>query len=348
MVIQAASCYTSRPVIDLNRRVPMKMTTRTLVAMLTTAGLVLGNASGAQAAPAKKKTYVSKKAEKPAGQIVRKSYAGKPRARAVAYATAVEQDDGPIPKLASSAVAVIDQATGDVLYEKNANAIVPIASITKLMTAMVALDAQPSLAETLTISDADVDLLKGTHSRLSVGTQLTREEMLRLSLMSSENRATAAISRHYPGGRTAFIEAMNAKARELGLTDTRFQDPTGLTPANVSSARDLAKMVDAAHQYPLIREFSTSEEYQVAIKGRPQTFRNTNALVKSDNWTIGLSKTGFISEAGKCLVMQAWLNNKPTIIVLLDSWGKLTRIGDAQRIKRWIESIASSGVSFRS
>jgi D-alanyl-D-alanine endopeptidase (penicillin-binding protein 7) len=235
-----------------------------------------------------------------------------------------------------------------VIYEKNADAVVPIASITKLMTAMVVLDAQPSLSEELSVGTEDVDTVKGTRSRLKVGTRLTREEMLRLALMSSENRAASALSRHYPGGRPAFIAAMNAKALQLGLTDTRFADPTGLTPDNVSSARDLVKMVDAAHHYPLIREFSTSEGYQVAIKGRPQAFHNTNALVKSDSWSIGLSKTGYISEAGKCLVMQAWLNDKPTIIVLLDSWGKLTRIGDANRIKRWIESLASSRPSIKS
>jgi D-alanyl-D-alanine endopeptidase (penicillin-binding protein 7) len=245
-------------------------------------------------------------------------------------------------------VAIIDQATGDVLFEKNSHQITPIASITKLMTAMVALDAQPSLNEILTISEADYDMLKGTHSRLSAGTQLTREEMLRLALMSSENRAASALSRHYPGGRSAFVAAMNQKAHDLGLSDTRFADSTGLTPENVSSARDLVKLVDAAHQYPLIREFSTSEEYQVAVRGRAQTFRNTNALVKNDKWSIGLSKTGYISEAGKCLVMQVWFNNKPTIIVLLDSWGKVTRIADAQRIKRWIESLASNGGMVRS
>jgi len=213
---------------------------------------------------------------------------------------------------------------------------------------MVALDAKPNLEETLTISEADVDTIKGTRSRLKVGTRLSREEMLRLALMSSENRAASALSRNYPGGQTAFITAMNAKAKALGLTETHFSDPTGLTPENVSSARDLAKMVDAAHQYPLIREYSTSEEYQVAVKGREQTFHNTNALVKNDSWQIGLSKTGYISEAGRCLVMQAWFNNKPTIIVLLDSWGKLTRIGDAQRIRHWIESLASAHSSIKS
>jgi D-alanyl-D-alanine endopeptidase (penicillin-binding protein 7) len=216
----------------------------------------------------------------------------------------------------------------------------PIASITKLMTAMVVLDAKPDLKETLAIGEDDVDMVKGTRSRLKVGTLLEREEMLRLALMSSENRAASALSRHYPGGRDAFVAAMNQKARTLGLADTRFQDPTGLTAANVSSPRDLAKMVDAAHQYPLIREFSTTSEGEFSIAGRTQQFRNTNTLVKSPTWEIGLSKTGYINEAGKCLVMQAWLNNKPTIIVLLDSWGKMTRIGDANRIKRWVESAA--------
>ena len=240
----------------------------------------------------------------------------------------------------SSAVLVQDQTTGAVLFEKNAEAVVPIASITKLMTAMVTLDAKPDMGETLTIGEDDVDTLKGTHSRLTVGASLSREEMLRLALMSSENRAAATLSRHYPGGRPAFVAAMNQKAKSLGLTDTFFRDPTGLTAANVSSARDLVKMVGAAHQYPLIREFTTTAEYDVNIAGRPQVFRNTNPLVRAHaaDWDIGLSKTGFINEAGKCLVMQAWVNNKPTIIVLLDSWGKLTRVGDANRIKRWMES----------
>ena len=247
-------------------------------------------------------------------------------------------DDAQHLALQSSAALVLDQTTGAVLFEKNPNAVLPIASITKLMTAMVVLDAKPDLTETLAINEDDVDLLKGTRSRLKVGTHLAREEMLRLALMSSENRAAAALSRNYPGGREAFIAAMNQKAQALGLADTRFQDATGLTAANVSSPRDLAKMVDAAHQYPLIREFSTTSEGEFSIAGRTQQFRNTNTLVKNPTWEIGLSKTGYINEAGKCLVMQAWLNNKPTIIVLLDSWGKMTRIGDANRIKRWVES----------
>jgi D-alanyl-D-alanine endopeptidase (penicillin-binding protein 7) len=323
----------------------MKPTSRAVLALFVAAGVAAGIAEPAFASAPKKKAVTSKKVAKPMATVVKKP--AKLAKRPETAAGLVPHDEGPAPKLSSSAVAVIDQNTGDVLYEKNANVVVPIASITKLMTAMVALDAQPSLNETLTISAEDIDTLKGTHSRLAVGTQLSREEMLRLALMSSENRAASALSRHYPGGREAFVAAMNAKAQALGLSDTRFLDPTGLTPANVSSARDLVKLVDAAHQYPLIREFSTSDQYQVAVKGRPQTFRNTNALVKNDGWSIGLSKTGYISEAGKCLVMQVWLNNKPTIIVLLDSWGKLTRIGDANRIKRWVESIASGGASFK-
>ena len=239
--------------------------------------------------------------------------------------------------LKSSAVLVKDQNSGAVIFEKNSQAVLPIASITKLMTAMVSLDAQPNLSETLTIGNDDVDLLKGTSSRLRVGAQMTREEMLQIALMSSENRAASALSRHYPGGRDAFVAAMNRKAKDLDLGDTRFEDPTGLTKANVSSPRDLAKLVDAAYQYPLIREFTTSASGAVNVSGRTMQYNNTNSLVKNSAWEIGLSKTGYIAEAGKCLVMQAWMNQKPVIIVLLDSWGKLTRAADANRIKRWIE-----------
>ncbi|MDP2822049.1 MAG: D-alanyl-D-alanine endopeptidase [Sulfuritalea sp.] len=287
-----------------------------------------------EVAAAEKKTVAAKKkAPRVVMQIKAKKLVRTKSARRIA-----SLDDASHLALQSSAVLVLDQATGAVLFEKNPNAVLPIASITKLMTAMVVLDAKPDLKESLAVGDEDVDLVKGTRSRLKVGTHLEREEMLRLALMSSENRAASALSRHYPGGREAFVAAMNQKAQALGLVDTRFQDATGLTAANVSSPRDLAKMVDAAHQYPLIREFSTTSEGEFSISGRSQHFRNTNTLVKSPTWEIGLSKTGYINEAGKCLVMQAWLNNKPTIIVLLDSWGKMTRIGDANRIKRWVES----------
>ncbi|MBI3140280.1 MAG: D-alanyl-D-alanine endopeptidase [Rhodocyclales bacterium] len=267
-------------------------------------------------------------------QAASKTY---PVKRKVRVAKSVEQHDPDNLLVQSSAVLVQDQSTGAVLFEKNSDAVLPIASITKLMTAMVVLDANLGLEEQLGISEDDVDTLRGSRSRLKVGTRLAREDMLRLALMSSENRAASALSRHYPGGAQAFVAAMNLKAEAIGLKDTRFSDPTGLSAANVSSARDLTKMVAAASHYPLIRELSTTPEYRVRLGKRPQTFRNTNTLVRSGSWEIGLSKTGYIREAGKCLVMQAWLNDKPMIIVLLDSWGRLTRIGDANRIKRWIE-----------
>ena len=296
---------------------------------------------GAGITPVKAEVGEKKKsiaANKKSPRVTAQFKSGKKVVRAKSPQRLASLDDARHLALQSFAVLVQDQATGAILYEKNPNAILPIASITKLMTAMVVLDATPDLNESLAIGEDDVDIVKGTRSRLKVGTHLAREEMLRLALMSSENRAASALSRHYPGGREAFVAAMNQKAQALGLADTRFHDATGLTAANVSSPRDLAKMVNAAHQYPLIREFSTTSAGEFSIAGRPQQFRNTNTLVKSPTWEIGLSKTGYINEAGKCLVMQVWLNNKPTIIVLLDSWGKMTRIGDANRIKRWVES----------
>jgi len=243
----------------------------------------------------------------------------------------------------SGAALVIEQGGGgDTLFQKNADLVVPIASITKLMTAMVVLDGAPNLQAPITISDEDVDLLRGSRSRLQVGSVLPRHTALLLALMSSENRAAHALARHYPGGMEAFVSAMNIKAQSLGMRDTHFEDPTGLTSNNVSTAHDLAKMVLAAHHYPLIREFTTTSDASVEVKGRTLDYRNTNQLVKSSTWDIGLSKTGYIHEAGKCLVMQARLADKPVIIVLLDSAGKLTRIGDANRIKRWIENTSTT------
>ena len=249
-------------------------------------------------------------------------------------------------KLYSASALVIDQEDGQLLYAKNTDAIMPIASITKLMTAVVVLDAKLPLDEPITITREDVDTLKGTRSRLKLGVTLPRRDMLRLALMASENRAAAALARNYPGGTGAFVQAMNQKARELGMTDTRYVDPTGLDPDNVSTALDLALMVNAGYRYALIREFTTQDSHRVAMgasakKRRYSTvaFRNSNGLVRSGTWDIGLSKTGYISEAGRCLVMQARIAAKPVIIVLLDSWGKFTRIGDANRIKQWIERL---------
>ena len=253
-------------------------------------------------------------------------------------------------ELKSSVALVVDQDTNEVLFSKNSQAVLPIASLTKLMTAVIVTEAHLPLNETLTVTDADIDTEKGSHSRLKVGTQLTREEMLHLALMSSENRAAHALGRYYPGGIDAFVAAMNRKAHELGMNDTHYVEPTGLSSLNQSSARDLATLVNAAHRHQIIRELSTSPEYQVAVGHRPLQFRNTNGLVRSPSWDIGLQKTGYITEAGRCLVMQARMAGRKLIMVFLDSAGKYSRIGDAERVRRWVSELpvhvvpATSGV----
>lgn len=243
-------------------------------------------------------------------------------------------------RLASANVLVLDAAAGQPIYAKAADEVTAIASLTKLMNAMVVLDAGQSLDELIEIDINDIDFLKGSSSRLRLGTQLSRREMLRLALMASENRAASSMARYYPGGLTAFVDAMNAKARSLGMTRSRFAEPTGLSPANVSTANDLAKMVRAAAEYPLIREFSTTPSAFVEVDpaGRMLGFNNSNRLVTSNDWQIMLQKTGYIREAGRNLVMLANIASKPVIIVLLDSIGKYTRLGDAERVKRWIET----------
>lgn len=285
----------------------------------------------AQAAQKKKAKQTSHKTQK-------HTQASKKHTKKVSAVHADPLQDARHLAVQSGAALVIEQGGGDPLFQKNANLVVPIASITKVMTAMVVLDSAPNLQAPITVSDDDVDYLRGSRSRLQVGSVVTRETALLLALMSSENRAANALARHYPGGMPAFLAAMNRKAQSLGMTNTRFEDPTGLTSNNVSTAYDLAKMVGAAHRYPLIREFSTTSDAKVEVSGRELDYRNTNQLVKSSTWDIGLSKTGYIHEAGKCLVMQARVADKPVVIVLLDSSGKLTRVGDANRIKRWMES----------
>ncbi|MEO8202835.1 MAG: D-alanyl-D-alanine endopeptidase [Betaproteobacteria bacterium] len=245
--------------------------------------------------------------------------------------------------LRSSSVLVQDAASGETLLSKNADAVLPIASITKLMTAMVVLDRGLELEDRVVISTDDMDQLKGTTSRLRPGAVLSRKELLLLSLMSSENRAAAALARTFPGGTAVFVAAMNEKARSLGMLNSRFADSTGLTSANVSTAPDLARMVQAAHAYPAIREYSTQDEAQVNVFGQQLQYRNTNGLVRGHTWDIGLSKTGFINEAGRCLVMRVRLASKDLVVILLDSWGKNSRIGDAQRIKKWLETVALQG-----
>ena len=309
---------------------------RGMVVILAALAMTLGPVSGeAHAAGKKKKQVVATKK----ARVVATTARPKVEAREREALAALGEDTGN-PGVRSAAVLVQDQTTGAIVYEKNSDAVLPIASITKLMTAMVVLDARLNLNESLVIASEDVDTLRNSSSHVPVGTELSREDMLRLALMSSENRAAAALARNYPGGLPAFVTAMNRKAASLGLRETRFLDSTGLNSANVSSARDLVKMVSAASRYPLIREFSTTANYVVSLNGRQRQFNNTNALVSSPDWQIGVSKTGFINESGKCLVMQAWLLNKPMIIVLLDSLGRFTRVADAQRVKRWLESAA--------
>ncbi|KGD89849.1 D-alanyl-D-alanine carboxypeptidase [Achromobacter sp. RTa] len=240
--------------------------------------------------------------------------------------------------LRSSTAYVQDLETSTVIFAKNENVVRPIASISKLMTAVVVVDANLPMDEMLEITDDDVDGLKHTTSRLRVGTKLSRGDMLHLALMSSENRAANALGRHYPGGLPAFVAAMNAKARALGMTSTHFIEPTGLSSDNVSSPHDLARLLRAASQRPLIHRYSTDTEYEVEINNRTQTFRNTNLLVRKPDWDIKVSKTGYINEAGECLVMLARINGRDLAIVLLDSQGKLSRIGDAVRIRRIVQS----------
>lgn len=242
------------------------------------------------------------------------------------------------PKLGSAIAMIYDQQSQRPLYSKNIDNVVPIASITKLMTAMVVLDAHLPLDEPITITAEDQDHYKRTHSRMRKGMTLTRGDLLKLALMASENTAAAALARTYPGGTAVMLGMMNAKAHELGMVSTNFDDPTGLHSTNVSTAQDLVRMVMAAQNYEDIQRCTTSHSHTIQVSSRHALhFNNTNPLVKNASWDIGLSKTGYISEAGRCLVMQAKISNRPVVIVLLDSWGKRTRVGDAVRIKHWME-----------
>jgi serine-type D-Ala-D-Ala endopeptidase (penicillin-binding protein 7) len=244
------------------------------------------------------------------------------------------------PNLLSAAALIIDARSGESIYAKNATTVTPIASITKLMTAMIVIDADQYLDEKLEVTVDDLDFLKGSRSKLSLGAVLTRREMLQLALMSSENRAASALGRYYPGGLTAAVNAMNAKAKSLGMINTHYADTTGLSPLNVSTARDLATMVTAAQRYPLVAQYSTQSDQYVQIDATGQTlhYNNSNALVKSEGWNISLQKTGFIREAGRCVVMLTQIAQRPVVMVLLDSVGKFSRLGDAQRVKTWMET----------
>jgi D-alanyl-D-alanine endopeptidase (penicillin-binding protein 7) len=241
-------------------------------------------------------------------------------------------------KLKSSSVLIIDQSDSSVLYSRHPDVPMPIASITKLMTALVVLDAKQPLDELIQITDADRDMPKGSFSRLTVGTILSRGDLMHLALMSSENRAAHALGNNYPGGMPAMVAAMNAKAAELGMVSSHFVDPTGLSSQNVASPEDLTKLVIAASHNPSIREYSTDQRYAVRVRKHMVEFHNTDNLVANPSWNIIVQKTGYISEAGKCLVMAAVIEGRSVVIVLLDSLGKYTRVADAKRIKTWMEA----------
>lgn len=238
---------------------------------------------------------------------------------------------------------IYDAETGEIIYQKKAHERSSIASLTKLMTAMVLIDSNLNLDEMITISKKDMDRIKGTKSRLWVGSELTRRELLNIALIASDNRAASAISNSYPGGKPAFVKAMNVKAKQLDMSETFFSDPTGLDKNNTSTAFDLVKMTQAAYQYPLIREISTSSFYEANIKNKKikLNYGNTNLLVRQGLWDIDISKTGYIREAGKCLVMHTKVMDKPIIMVFLKSYGKYTRTADAKRVKKWLEKIQS-------
>lgn len=241
--------------------------------------------------------------------------------------------------LQSNVAFVMDQATSEVLFEKNSRVPLPMASITKLMTALVVLDSAQNMHEILEVTSEDIDYEKNSRSRLRVGAQLSRTDMLHIALMSSENRAASALGRSYPGGLKNFVKRMNEKARTIGMTTTTFVDSNGLSSGNVASARDLAKLVSAAYNYPAVRQYSTDTSYIVEPGGRALQYSTTNRLVKNPEWDIGLQKTGYISEAGRCLVMQAKIEGRPVVMVFLDSKGKLSRLGDAARIRKWLEAL---------
>lgn len=289
--------------------------------------------AGAAAKPVARKKNVAKAKQKP---VKRKRRSSRNAARIDAV------DD---MTLRSNSVLVVDQDSGELVAMKNPDTVMPIASLTKMMTALVVLDARLPLDEVLEIGPEDVDTERHTHSRLSVGTELRRDEMLLLALMSSENRAAKALGRHYPGGRPAFIAAMNEKARTLGMTHTRFADTAGLSNGSQSTARDLQHLIRAAHAQPLLRAYSTQPEADIKVKGRALTFVNSNRLVRSTSgdWKIDLQKTGFTNEAGRCLIMHATVLSRRLMMVFLDSNGTMTRYADAARVRRQLELQAKVG-----
>ncbi len=259
----------------------------------------------------------------------------------VATASAAATGQAPaIQELASGSALLVDLETNEVLYSSNPDLVVPIASVTKLMTALVVLEAGQPLDEQLSVSIEDVAEMRGVYSRVRLGSQMSRRDLLLITLMASENRAAATLAQHYPGGVAALVAAMNAKAAELGMRHSRFTEPTGLSEGNLSNAEDLVLLIKAAAAQPLIGQFSSTSERTVAFSRPRYTlgFRNTNNLVRKPDWSIQLSKTGFTNAAGRCLVMQTEIGNRPVAFVVLDAFGKYTHMADATRLKRWIET----------
>ncbi|MGA1694690.1 MAG: serine hydrolase [Burkholderiaceae bacterium] len=298
----------------------------------TTAQATESAKSGRSQASAPKQVKAKRAAQKPNKRVVKRD----PKNRMSATSKMGVQSAMTTAALSSSAALVVDQISGEVIFEKNATTVLPIASITKLMTALVVAEADLPMDETLVVTRDDADLEKGVKSRLAVGTRLTRGEFMHLALMSSENRAAHVLGRTYPGGMDAFVAAMNIKAKHLGMSDSRFVEPTGLSASNVSSPRDLVRLVEESYRVEEIREYSTARKLNIRVRGRDTQFINTNALARGDQWELGVSKTGFIREAGRCLVMQAEVDRRPVIMIMLDASGKQQRLRDAERLRRWI------------
>jgi D-alanyl-D-alanine endopeptidase (penicillin-binding protein 7) len=311
-------------VLDLRRTILSLAAMQLLVASPLTRAAV----DGAQGAPARGSDAA---ADASAGPSLPASH----RARVRAHHAHKASDQ---PLLRSGSVLVLDENSSSVLLSRHSDVAAPIASITKLMTALVVLDAGQSLDEAIEITRDDQDDVKGSTSRLAIGVELNRGDLVHLAMMSSENRAAHAIGRSYPGGVIACVEAMNAKARALGMASARFVDPTGLSSGNVASPEDLSKLVIAASENPKIQQYSTDDGYVVPVGRRMVEFRNTDSLVSNKGWNIIVQKTGYIAEAGRCLVMKALIEGRSIVIVLLDSVGKRTRVADARRIKKWMES----------
>jgi D-alanyl-D-alanine endopeptidase (penicillin-binding protein 7) len=296
-----------------------------------------------QVKPSKKRVQTAKKSSARKQTVAAKKRTQKrviaraPARLSVGQSMGLHSVEDPL-SLSASVALVIDQSTNEVLFSKNDDAVLPIASLTKLMTGLVVADARLPLDEEITITRDDIDTLKGSRSRLAIGARLTRGELMHLALMSSENRAAHALGRTHPGGIDQFVRDMNQKALALGMTDSRFVDPTGLSSRNQSSARDMATLAAASYNQPIMRELSTSPGYRLAVGRKILQYNNSNGLVRSDNWDIGLQKTGYISEAGRCLVMQATVAGREVIMVFLDSVSKVGRLRDAERVRHWMEA----------